>query len=180
MRHRRLGRRRGGLVLVLVSGGLAVGLLAQLATAFGVPATDVLFSGQESIPALVSEPSVVALIVLVVAKAIAYMFTLASGFRGGAIFPALFLGVGLAAFPVHWFGLSSTAAIAIGAAAGMAAQTRLVVTSMLFAALLVGSAGRDAIAAAVFATVAAYLVASGLDPRPQEPAPAAPEASASG
>jgi H+/Cl- antiporter ClcA len=165
VRHRRLGRRRGGLVLVLVTGGLLVGLLAQAATMFGVAARDVLFSGQASIPVLVSEPTLLALVVLVVAKALGYMLSLASGFRGGPIFPAIFLGVGLAAFPVLWFDLSPTAAIAIGAAAGMAAQTRLIVTSMLFAALLVGSPGADAIPAVVFATVSAYLVATGLDAR---------------
>jgi H+/Cl- antiporter ClcA len=172
--HRRLGDRRSGLVAALVVGGLAVGLLAQLATAFGVAAEDVLFSGQASIPALVSESSLVALIVLMLAKAAAYVVSLATGFRGGPIFPAVFLGVGMAAFAVELFGTSPTFAIAVGCAAGMAAQTRLVVTSMLFAALLVGSPGFDAVAGAVFATVASYLTVQALDPR--RPAPAGPQA----
>jgi chloride channel protein, CIC family len=158
--------RRRGVVIALLVGGLAVGSLAQLATAFGVAAEDVLFSGQASIPALVSEASVVALVVLLLAKAVAYAISLAAGFRGGPIFPAVFLGVGIAAFAVEWFGMSPTAAIAIGCAAGMAAQTRLLVTSMLFAALLVGSPGFDAIAAAVFATVSSYLTVQALDPPP--------------
>jgi len=124
----------------------------------------VLFSGQASIPALVSESSLIALVVLVIAKAAAYVVSLATGFRGGPIFPAVFLGVGVAAFAVELFGTSPTFAIAIGCAAGMAAQTRLVVTSMLFAALLVGSGGFDAIAGAVFATVASWLTVQALDP----------------
>jgi H+/Cl- antiporter ClcA len=167
----RQGDRGVGLVAALLLGGLAVGALAQLATVFGVAPDDVLFSGQASIPALVSESSLIALVVLVVAKAAAYVVSLATGFRGGPIFPAVFLGVGVAAFAVELFGTSPTFAIAIGCAAGMAAQTRLVVTSMLFAALLVGSGGFDAIAGAVFATVASWLTVQALDP----PAAAQPE-----
>jgi len=163
---RRVGDRRIGIVVPLLVGGLLVGLLAQLATAFGVAAEDVLFSGQASIPALVSEYSVAALVVLVLAKAVAYVISLAAGFRGGPIFPAVFLGVGVAAFAVQLFGTSPTFAVAIGCAAGMAAQTRLVITSMLFAALLVGSGGFDTVAGAVFATVASYLTVMALDPRP--------------
>ena len=165
-RDRRVGDRRIGIVVPLLVGGLLVGLLAQLATAFGVAAEDVLFSGQASIPALVSEYSVVALVVLLLAKAVAYVISLAAGFRGGPIFPAVFLGVGVAAFAVQLFGTSPTFAVAIGCAAGMAAQTRLVITSMLFAALLVGSGGFDTVAGAVFATVASYLTVLALDPRP--------------
>jgi len=160
----RQGDRGVGLVAALLLGGLAVGALAQLATVFGVAPDDVLFSGQASIPALVSESSLIALVVLVIAKAVAYVVSLATGFRGGPIFPAVFLGVGVAAFAVELFGTSPTFAIAIGCAAGMAAQTRLVVTSMLFAALLVGSGGFDAIAGAVFATVASWLTVQALDP----------------
>ena len=165
-RDRGVGDRRIGIVVPLLVGGLVVGLLAQLATAFGVAAEDVLFSGQASIPALVSEYSVVALVVLLLAKAVAYVISLAAGFRGGPIFPAVFLGVGVAAFAVQLFGTSPTFAVAIGCAAGMAAQTRLVITSMLFAALLVGSGGFDTVAGAVFATVASYLTVLALDPRP--------------
>ncbi|HXS71079.1 MAG TPA: chloride channel protein [Patescibacteria group bacterium] len=167
----RQGDGRVGLVAALLLGGLAVGALAQLATVFGVAPDAVLFSGQASIPALVSESSLIALVVLVIAKAAAYAVSLATGFRGGPIFPAVFLGVGVAAFAVELFGTSPTFAIAIGCAAGMAAQTRLVVTSMLFAALLVGSGGFDAIAGAVFATVASWLTVQALDP----PAAAQPE-----
>jgi hypothetical protein len=73
------------------------------------------------------------------------------GFRGGPIFPAVFLGIGVATLPVIWFDVSPTFAIAVGAAAGMAAHGRLILTSMLFAALLVGTQGFDAIPGAVLA-----------------------------
>jgi H+/Cl- antiporter ClcA len=165
----RLGEGRQGTVIFLVAGGLAVGLLAVVAEALGVSSQDVLFSGQAAIPSVVSQTSIATLVVLLVAKASGYVISLASGFRGGPIFPALFLGIGLAAFAVELVDLSPTLAIAIGAAAGMAAQTRLVLTSMLFGAILVGSAGADAIPAIVLATVASYATAVAFDP-PKQPA----------
>ena len=71
-------------------------------------------------------------------KAIAYAICLGCGFRGGPVFPAIFLGVGVATIPVIVFDMSPTAAVAIGAGAGMAAGTRLIFASLLFAGLLVG------------------------------------------
>ena len=62
-----------------------------------------------------------------------------------------------------WFDVSPTLAIAVGAAAGMAAMTRLLVTSMLFAALLVGKQGLDAVPAAVLAAAAAWLAMEALE-----------------
>jgi H+/Cl- antiporter ClcA len=164
-RERQFGPSRVGLVLVLVTGGLAVGLIAQVASMLGVSSQDVLFSGQVAIPAVVAVPTTAALLVLVVAKLLAYVITMASGFRGGGIFPAMFLGIGLATFPVLWLDTSPTLAVAIGAAAGMTSASRLVLTSMLFAALLVGSAGTNTIPAVVFATVAAYITIMTLDQR---------------
>jgi chloride channel protein, CIC family len=54
----------------------------------------------------------------------------------------VFLGVALMAFAVVWVDASPTLAIAVGAAAGMAAQTKLLISPVLFGALLVGSQGR--------------------------------------
>jgi chloride channel protein, CIC family len=63
------------------------------------------------------------------------------------------------------FDISPTLAVAAGAAAGMAAGTRLLITSVLFAALLVGTAGIDATPAAVLAAAAAWLTMQGVDRR---------------
>ena len=109
--------------------------------------------------------------VLVAAKGLAYAICLACGFRGGAIFPAIFLGVGFAMFPVVWFDVSPTVAVAMGAAAGTAAQARLVLSAMLFAAVLVGSQGTDTVPAAVLAAVASWLTTTALD-RAESPAAA--------
>lgn len=167
--RRRFGESRTALVTVLVLGGLAVGLLALGAAQLGVSSQDVLFSGQASIPALVATPTIAALVVLTVAKALGYIISLATGFRGGGIFPAIFLGIGLATFAVQWLDISPTLAIAIGSAAGMVAASRLVLTSMLFSSLLVGTAGAEAIPATVFATVSAYLTVRALEARQGPP-----------
>ena len=85
------------------------------------------------------------------AKVIAYGICLGCGFRGGPVFPAIFIGVALAALAVVALDMSPTLAIAMGTAAGMAAATRLVLASLVVAALLVGTVGVDAIPAAVLA-----------------------------
>jgi H+/Cl- antiporter ClcA len=156
------GERRITMPGLLLAGGATVGLLALLADALGAQANEILFSGQAAIPELVAEQTTAVLLLILAAKAAAYAVSLASGFRGGPIFPAVFLGIGIATLPVVWFDVSPTFAIAVGAAAGMAAHSGFVLTSMLFAALLVGSAGLDAVPAAVLATVAAWLTRSAL------------------
>jgi H+/Cl- antiporter ClcA len=159
------GSRRLGTAGLLLGGALAVGLVALLADGLGATSEDVLFSGQASIPALIGEDATTVVLVLLAAKALAYAVSLACGFRGGPIFPAAFLGIGLATLPVIWFDVSPTFAVAAGAAAGLAAQSRLLLTSMLFAALLVGTQGVDAVPAAVLAAAAAWLTVSALDRR---------------
>ena len=63
--------------------------------------------------------------------------------------------------------MSPTLAVAAGAAAGMAAGTKLLITPTLFAALLTGSAGLDAVPAAVLAAAAAWLTVTLLERRGQ-------------
>ncbi len=114
------------------------------------------------------------LIAILLAKAIAYGICLGCGFRGGPVFPAMFTGVAVATLTVVAFDTSPTFAVAVGAAAGMAAATRLLIASLVIAALLVGTDGFDAIPAAVLAAAAAWLVAHVLDPPPPAPAPTPP------
>jgi H+/Cl- antiporter ClcA len=160
--------RRAGLAAALLGGGLLVGLLALAADGLGSDSQDVLFSGQHSIAPLIAETSTGVVLVLVAAKAIGYAISMVAGFRGGAIFPAIFLGIGVATLPVVWFDVSPTFAVAAGAAAGMAAHGRFLVSSMLLAALLVGSQGFDAISGAVLAAAAAWVTATALDRRLEE------------
>ena len=159
------GARRLGLATSLLGGGLAVGILALVAEGLGADLTDVLFSGQDSIAPLVAENSTGIVLVLLVAKGLAYAICLSCGFRGGPIFPAVFLGIGVATLPVVWFDVSPTFAVAVGAAAGMAGHSKFIVTSMLFAALLVGTDGFDAIPGAVLAAAAAWITVTALERR---------------
>jgi H+/Cl- antiporter ClcA len=161
----RVARPRAGIVSLLILGGLAVGLIAEVADLLGANSQDVLFSGQTSVPALVAQDSAWIVLLLLVAKGLAYAISLGCGFRGGPVFPAIFLGVALATFAVIWFDVSTTLAVAVGAAAGMAAMTRLLLTAMLFATLLVGRDGLDAVPAAVLAAAAAWLTMAALDRR---------------
>lgn len=132
---------------------------------FQVEAQDVLFSGQASVPVVVSTDSARIVIVLLVAKFLAYTVSQGCGFLGGPIFPAVFLGVAISSLAVVWFNASPTFAVAVGAAAGMAAQTRLVVAPLVFVALPVGIVGAEAVPAAVLATTASWLTATAVDPR---------------
>ena len=169
---------RVGMPTLLILGGLAVGLLAQAADWLGADAETVLFSGQAGTPAVVSEDSAKVVLILLVAKALAYAICLGCGFRGGPVFPAIFLGAALATFAVIWFDISPTLAVAVGAAAGMAAVTRMLLTPILFATLLVGPTGKDAVPAAVVAAAAAWLVIATLERRRKAQEEAAPEPAA--
>ena len=158
------GLPRLGMAGLLLAGGLAVGLLAELSGLLGDDPQDTLFSGQSAVPDVVAEGSTGLVLVLLVTKAIAYAISLGCGFRGGPIFPAVFLGVGVMSLPIVWFDISPTLAIAAGAAAGMAAQTQLLIAPVLFGSLLVGRPGLDAVPAAVLATAAAWLTMAALAP----------------
>ena len=151
------------MAVLLPAGGLIIGLLAVIAGGLGVEPRDILFSGQTSIPSLVTQSSAAVVLVMLAGKAIAHAVSLGAGFRGGPIFPAVFLGVAVSSLGVVALGLSPTFAIATGAAAGVAAQTRLLFSPLLFAALLVGPAGADAMPAAVLATVASWLTVAAID-----------------
>ena len=117
---RRLGaaidgrRERLGMAGLLLGGALAVGLLAELADLLGADPLDVLFSGQASIPAVVDQDSTKIIVILLVAKFLAYGVSLGAGFRGGPIFPAIFLGIALASLTVVWFDASPTLAVSVG------------------------------------------------------------------
>ncbi len=162
-----LGRGRRGMVVLLLAGGLVVGVLALAARALGGNSQDVLFSGQASVPDVIAQGSPGVVVVVLVAKALAYAVSLGSGFRGGPVFPAIFLGVGVATLAVIALDVSPTLAVAVGAAAGVAAGTRLLFSSVLLAALLVGRQGLDAVPAAVLAAAAAWLTVAALDRRGQ-------------
>jgi H+/Cl- antiporter ClcA len=157
---------------VLVLGGLVTGVIAQAVVATGGRYDDVLFSGQFAVGDLVTDPDLRMVALVTAAKALAYAVCLGAGFRGGPVFPAIFVGTGVAVLLGSVVGMSPTVAVAIGAACGMAAFTRLIVTSLVFAALLVGVAGTAALPASVLAAVTAWLGVTVVESR--RPAPPLP------
>ncbi len=156
---------RSGMGVTLVGGALTIGVLALVVEAMGGSSQDVLFSGQTSIPVLLTTDSEVLVLAILVAKALGYAVCLGAGFRGGPVFPAIFIGTAAALLIGNVIDLSPTAAVAIGCACGMAAFTRLIFSSMVLAMLLVGTTGAAAIPAAVLAAAAAYVTTMFLDRR---------------
>jgi H+/Cl- antiporter ClcA len=147
--------------VALVGAGLLVGLLAVVFRALTDEPIDlVLFSGQESVGALVAEGSAGVLLAVTLVKGLAYALSLGAGFRGGPIFPAITIGVALGALGAEVLpGLETTPAVLAGLAAGGAAVLRMPFSGALMAALLGGSAGFDAIPIVVIASVIGWLVA---------------------
>lgn len=155
-------------VLGLVIAGLAIGY----AEATGHGASDVLFSGQDQLPGLIenaSRYSVAALLLLLLAKGLAYVAAL-SAFRGGPTFPALFLGAAGGLALSHLPGLSIVPAIAMGMGAMTAAMLRLPMTAVLLTTLFLGSDGFPVIPLTIVAVVVAYVAQVWVTPAPT-PAP---------
>src|SRR4051794_14212389 len=104
-------------VLLMPLLGLAIGGLAILfAQSTDHGSSFVLFSGQDQLPALVEQAagfSTGALLLLILCKSLAYGLSLSS-FRGGPVFPALFIGAGLGLLTADLPGLEMVPAVAMG------------------------------------------------------------------
>jgi H+/Cl- antiporter ClcA len=169
-------------LLTTASIGLAVGLLAvAFVEGSGKDVSYVLFSGQSALSPLIEHAStfsVGALALLLVCKGLAYGGCLSS-FRGGPVFPGLFLGAVGGILVSHLPGLPMIA----GAAMGIGALTTVMLNGMPLTAVLLVEIllPSDAIALAplvIVSTVTAYVVAAWLAPAMDE-TPAAPAAAPS-
>jgi H+/Cl- antiporter ClcA len=163
-------------VASLVVVGLLVGALAVTFRAVADRPVDlVLFSGQNAMPAIVAEGSAGVLLLLVVAKGLAYALSLGSGFRGGPVFPAIAIGTALGVAAADLLpGLELTPAIATGIAASTAVAMRAPFTAALLATLLLGASAADVAPVAVLGAVVGFLVAVALlepVPSPRRAAP---------
>jgi H+/Cl- antiporter ClcA len=166
--------------------GLAVAGLAVLyATTTGHDPMDVLFSGQSGMGPLLQNSagySVTALLVLLLCKALAYGLSM-SAFRGGPVFPSMFLGAAGGLAMSHLPGLPMVAGVAMGIGAMSVVMLRLPMTSVLLATLLLFSAGLAVTPLVIVAVVVAHVAAAWLSPafdHPREPAPAPSAAGAPG
>lgn len=145
--------------------GLLVGLTAMVyQVASGRSFTEVLFSGQDALPELVAHAadySVGVLVLLILCKSVAYGLSL-SAFRGGPVFPSMFIGAALGIAASALPGLDLAPAIGMGMGAMCAAMLRLPLTSTLLATLLMGADGISVTPQVVVAVAVAFVLTHAL------------------
>lgn len=154
--------------------GLAVaGLAIAFQAGTGRSSSYVLFSGQSALPGLVQQAAgwtVGAMLLLVLCKAAAYAISLGS-FRGGPIFPAMFIGAAGGIALAHLPGLPMIAGVAMGVGAMTAAALKLPMTAVLLPSLLFISDAVALMPVVIVAVVVAYVAAIWISPSPA-PTPA--------
>jgi H+/Cl- antiporter ClcA len=160
------------MVLLMPVLGIAIaGLAIGFGEATDKPASEVLFSGQSALGGLVShasEWSVGALLLVVACKSLAYALSLSS-FRGGPVFPALFIGAAVGVAASHLPGLDLIPAAAMGIGAMATVMLTLPLTSTLLATLLLGADGLQVTPVVIVAVVVAYVITARITPaRPAE------------
>jgi H+/Cl- antiporter ClcA len=173
-----IGRKTAGLarsqtMTVTVGVGLVAGCSAAVyAVVTDHSPTDVALSGQATLATLGQRPeewSAGALMLLLLCKGLAYAVCIGA-FRGGPVFPAVFLGAAAGVLAGTWVpGIGLVAGLGIGMAAGAAAATRLPVTSILLVVLLLGDAAVDLMPVIILAAVTALVVDEMLSTRPAKP-----------
>jgi len=118
----------------------------------------------------------------VACKAVAYSVSM-SGFRGGPVFPAMFVGAAGGIALSHLPGLEPIPAAAMGIGAMCAVMLRLPMTSVLLATVLLTTDGLAVMPVVIVAVVVAYVASAWLIPAPRtaaaQPAGAGPSAAAS-
>jgi chloride channel protein, CIC family len=151
----------------------AVGVLVALTAIAFEAMTDkdvsfVLFSGQDQLPDLVHESSswsAGALIALVVCKSVAYALSL-SCFRGGPVFPGMFIGAAVGILASQLPGLSMVAGVGIGVGAMSAAMLGLPMVSVLLPSLLLINDAVSLTPLIIVGVVTSYVVSARLAPAP--------------
>ncbi len=151
--------------LVGVAVGLAVLIFVEVT---GRSSADVLFSGQDQLPGLIEGAqswTVGALLMLVICKGVAYSLSLSS-FRGGPIFPSMFIGAAGGIALSHLPGLPMIAGVAMGIGALMVAMLGLPLTSVLIVSVLLEADGLTLMPIVIVAVVVSYVVSAWLRPAP--------------
>ena len=141
--------------------GLLIGLTAMVyQLVSGRSFTQVLFSGQEALPELVKDATdypLAVLVLLIACKTLVYGLSL-SAFRGGPVFPSMFIGAALGIAASGLPGMDLAAGIGMGMGAMCAAMLRLPLTSTLLATLLLGIDGVAVTPQVVVAVAVAFVL----------------------
>jgi H+/Cl- antiporter ClcA len=163
------------LIPATVAVGLAVaGLAVAFSEATGKSVSEVLFSGQAGLGPLVAHSTgytAGALVLLLACKGLGYSLSM-SGFRGGPVFPALFLGAAGGMAMSHLPGLPLVPGVAMGIGAMSAVMLRLPLTSVLLATVLLFSDGLAVTPLVIVTVIVAYIGCLRLAPQwsvPGEP-----------
>jgi len=156
-------------VLLTPVAGLAVaGLAIAFAAGTGRSSSAVLFSGQTALPSLVQQAAgwtVGALLLLLVCKGLAYAISLSS-FRGGPIFPSMFIGAAGGIALSHAGGLPMIAGAAMGVGAMIAGALKMPMTAVLLPSLLFLSDAVTLMPLVIVAVVVSYVIAVWIKPSP--------------
>jgi H+/Cl- antiporter ClcA len=156
------------LLAVPLAGVVVAGLAIAYAEGTGKASSDVLFSGQSALPHLIQHASsytVGAPLLLMVCKGLAYGVSLSS-FRGGPVFPAMFIGAAGGIAMSHLPGLPVVAGAAMGIGAMSVVMLTLPLTSVLLATLLLLSDGLAVMPLVIVAVVVAHVAAARIMPVP--------------
>jgi H+/Cl- antiporter ClcA len=156
--------------LVAPAAGLLVGATAVAFAAVSGRHPDlVLFSGETSAATVAADGAswgALTLVALLLLKGFAYLVSLGSLFRGGPVFPALFLGVAAGILLSTLVpAVSPTAAVVSGMAATTSAMLRLPLSAVLLAVVLGGTTAMEATSLALLASVAAFVTTVALSRR---------------
>ncbi|TWV55828.1 chloride channel protein [Streptomyces misionensis] len=139
----------------------AVGVcLAAYALLTGRSSEEAALSGQATLARLAEDPHgppVLALVALIVCKALAWGISLGS-LRGGPIFPAVLIGVAIGVACSGLPGLGAAPGIALGISAAATVATGLPLTGSVLAVLLLGRDASTQMPLIVLAAVTALLV----------------------
>jgi H+/Cl- antiporter ClcA len=164
---------RRSLIMTPIAGLVVAVLAVSYAQVTGEASADVLFSGEESLPILVRSAGTYAvstLALVIVCKGLAYSVSLA-GFRGGPVFPSLFIGAAAGMLLSHLPGVPVTAGMAMGMGAMIAVMLRMPMTAVLLPSLLLGVQGVEAMPLVIVAVVVAFVTVTWLDPPAPPTAP---------
>jgi hypothetical protein len=149
----------------MIAAGLCVGGLAiAFAEATDQSPDAVLFSGQEALGSVFGQTATVSLstlALLLLFKGLAWSISLGN-FRGGPVFPAIFLGVVAGLLAAHLPGYAETQAVAALIGAAVVSIIRLPLSSVMIATLLTAKAGLAVAPLIVVAVATAYITSQTL------------------
>jgi len=161
-------------LLLPFAGLLVAGLAIAFAQLGDQPPYAVLFSGSRALAPVVEQAgslSLSTLVLLYVCKGLAWGISMGS-FRGGPVFPAIFVGTVGGLIASHLPGFPEGAAIATVMAATIAAVLRLPLSAVVIALLLTSGAGLEVTPLIIVAAVVSYVLVDILESTVPSPAAA--------